>query len=259
MATNVQLTKTFTDIGLLTHRRIVQTFRNPLWLIVSFSTPVLYLALFTPLLKGFSPGHPTNGQVLGSFLPGILAFLAFINGSSMGFGTIFELQSGLIERLRVTPASRLAILLGPILAGLAGMFVFDLVVLIIGWAFGFHIHWGGLLVLAVLLSLLMIMFAAFSIAVALVAKEISSFAALINGINLPVLLLAGVLLPISFGPTWLRVLAHLNPLYYLTESARSLGAGHIATHQVGLAFAVLVPLCVLTLWWATGVFRKAVA
>jgi ABC-2 type transport system permease protein len=259
MAMNVQLSKSLTDIGLLTQRRIVQTFRNPLWLIVSFSTPVLYLALFTPLLKGFSPGHPTNGQVLGSFLPGILAFLAFINGSTMGFGTIFELQSGLIERLRVTPASRLAILLGPILAGLAGMFVFDLVVLIIGWAFGFHIHWGGLLVLAVLLSILMIMFAAFSIAVALLAKEISSFAALINGINLPVLLLAGVLLPIGFGPTWLRVLAHLNPLYYLTESARSLGAGHVATHQVGLAFAVLVPLCALTLWWATGVFRKAVA
>ena len=81
MATNVALTKTMTDIGLLTQRRIVQTFRNPLWLIVSFMTPVLYLALFTPLLKGFSPGHPSNGQVLGSFLPGILAFLAFINGS----------------------------------------------------------------------------------------------------------------------------------------------------------------------------------
>ncbi len=263
MAMNVAMTanisKTATDIGLLTQRRVVQTFRNPLWLIVSFMTPVLYLALFTPLLKGFSPGHPSNGQVLGSFLPGILAFLAFINGSSMGFGTIFELQSGLIERLRVTPASRLAILLGPILAGLIGMFIFDIIVLVIGWAFGFHIHWGGLLVLAVLLSILMIMFAAFSIAVALLAKEISSFAALINGINLPVLLLAGVLLPIGFGPTWLRVLAHLNPLYYLTESARALGAGHIGNHQVGLAFAVLVPLCILTLVWATRVFRKAVA
>jgi len=45
----------------------------------------------------------------------------------------------------------------------------------------------------------------------------------------------------------------------LTESARSLGAGHVGTHQVGLAFAVLVPLCVLTLVWATGIFRKAVA
>ncbi len=253
------MTKALRDTALLTERRLVQTVRNPLWLIVSFSTPVLYLALFTPLLKGISSGHPSNGQVLAIFLPGILALLAFVNGSSMGFGTIFELQSGLIERFRVTPASRLAILLGPILAGLVGMFVFDAVVLFVGWAFGYHIHWLGLLVLAVLLALLMIMFAAFSIATALLAKEISSFAALINGINLPMLLLAGVLLPISFGPLWLRVLAHANPLYYLVEAARSLGRGVVSSSQVGLAFAVLVPLCVLSLVWATGVFRRAVA
>ncbi len=251
--------KTLTDTGLLTQRRLVQTVRNPLWLVVSFSTPVLYLALFTPLLKGISSGHPSNGQVLAVFLPGILALMAFINGSTMGFGTIFELQSGLIERFRVTPASRLAILLGPIIAGLIGMFVFDAVVLIVGWAFGYHIHWGGLLVLAVLVSLLMITFGAFSIAIALVAKEISSFAALINGINLPLLLLAGVLLPISYGPLWLRVLAHLNPLYYLVEAARSLGRGAVTTSSVGLGFAVLVPLCVLSLTWATGIFRRAVS
>ena len=259
MATNVQLTKTFTDIGLLTQRRIVQTFRNPLWLIVSFSTPVLYLALFTPLLKGFSPGHPTNGQVLGSFLPGILAFLAFINGSSMGFGTIFELQSGLIERLRVTPASRLAILLGPILAGLVGMFIFDLVVLIIGWAFGFHIHWGGLLVLAVLLSILMIMFAAFSIAVALLAKEISSFAALINGINLPVLLLAGVLLPIGFGPDVATRARPPEPAV-LPDRKRPLSGRRSRRYASGGPRLRRARAAVRAHpRWATGVFRKAVA
>ena len=259
MSMTASMSKAFRDTGLLTQRRLVQTVRNPLWLIVSFSTPVLYLALFTPLLKGISTGHPSNGQVLGVFLPGILALLAFINGSSMGFATIFELQSGLIERFRVTPASRLAILLGPILAGLIGMFVFDAVVLLAGWAFGYRIHWLGLLVLAVLLALLMITFAAFSIAVALLAKEISSFAALINGINLPLLLLAGVLVPIAYGPLWLRVLAHINPLYYLVEAARSLGRGVVSSSQVGLAFAVLVPLCTITLIWATGVFRRAVA
>jgi ABC-2 type transport system permease protein len=253
------IAKAARDTALLTQRRLVQTVRNPLWLVVSFSTPVLYLALFTPLLKGISSGHPTNGQVLAVFLPGILALLAFINGSTMGFGTIFELQSGLIERFRVTPASRLAILLGPILAGLIGMYVFDGVVLIVGWLFGYRIHWAGLVVLAVLVALLMTMFGAFSIAIALVAKEISSFAALINGINLPLLLLAGVLLPISYGPTWLRVLAHLNPLYYLVEAARTLGRGAVITGSVGIAFAVLVPLTVVSLAWATGVFRRAVA
>ena len=61
--------------------------------------------------------------------------------------------------------------------------------------------------------------AAFSTAMALVTKEINSFAAIINGINLPILLLAGVLLPISIGPLWMRVLAHFNPLYYAVEAS----------------------------------------
>jgi ABC-2 type transport system permease protein len=251
--------KTLNDTKLLTQRRLVQTLRNPLWLAVSFSTPVLYLALFTPLLKGISPGNPTNGEVLAVFLPGILALLSFVNGSSMGFSTIFEVQNGLLERLRVTPASRLAILLGPILSGLIGMYIFDAVVIFVGWLFGYRIHWGGLLVLAVLLAIMQITFAALSTAIALVAKEISSFAALINGINLPLLLLAGVLLPIAFGPLWLRVLAHGNPLFYLVEAARSLGRGAIVTADVGLAFLVLIPLCALSLAWATRVFRRAVS
>ena len=101
--------------------------------------------------------------------------------------------------------------------------------------------------------------AAFSIAMALVTKEISSFAAVINGINLPMLLLAGVLLPISLGPLWMRVLAHFNPLYYLVVASRALAVGHFADPAVWQAFAVLVPLCVLVLAWATRVFRKAVA
>ena len=80
-----------------------------------------------PGVKGF----PT-GDILELFLPGILALLAFASGSSAGFSTIFEFQSGLIERLRVTPASRFAILIGPILSGLMMMTVFDGVVVAVG-------------------------------------------------------------------------------------------------------------------------------
>jgi ABC-2 type transport system permease protein len=252
--------KTITDIGLLFHRYTVQMLRNPVWLFVGFSTPILYLALFTPLLKHFAgvPGFP-QGSVIDVFLPGILALLAFASGSSMGFNTIFELQSGVIERFRVTPASRFAILIGPILSGVMMMMVFDSVVVAVGYGFGFRVHWLGLLVLAVLLGLLAGLTAAFSIATALVTKDISSFAAIINGLNLPLLLLAGVLLPISLGPSWMRILAHFNPLYYLVQASRALALGSIANSAVWQAFAVLVPLCALVLCWATHVFRMAVA
>jgi len=139
------------------------------------------------------------------------------------------------------------------------MFVFDAVVVAVGVGFGFSVHWAGLVVLAVLLGLLMIMIAAFSTAAALTSKEINGFAAIVNGLNLPVLLLAGVLLPISLGPSWMRVLAHFNPLFYLVQASRVLAAGTLAAAAVWQVFAVLVSLCALVLAWATSIFRKAVA
>src|ERR1700722_5542982 len=191
--------KTLRDIGLLFQRHLVELLRNPVWLIVGFSTPILYLALFTPLLEHFLHVHST-GVVLNIFLPGILALLAFASGTNLGFGTIFELQSGVIERFRVTPASRLAILAGPILSSLTMMFVFDAVVVAIGAGLGFHIDWLGLIVIAVLLALLTISMGAFSIATALKTKEISAFASVINAMQLPSLLLGGVLLQINSQP-----------------------------------------------------------
>jgi ABC-2 type transport system permease protein len=252
--------KALRDTSLLFHRYTVQMLRNPVWLFVGFSTPILYLVLFTPLLKKAVGGPNTSTAiVLELFLPGILSLLAFASGASAGFGTIFELQSGLIERFRVTPASRAAILMGPILSGMVMMTVFDAVVVAVGYGFGFRIDWGGMLVLVVLLWLLSVTMAAFSTATALVTKEISSFAAIINGINLPILLLAGVLLPISVGPLWMRVLAHFNPLYYLVSASRVLAVGRFGDPAVWQAFAVLVPLCVVVVVWATRVFRQAVS
>jgi ABC-2 type transport system permease protein len=245
---------------LLFQRYLTQLLRNPVWVIVGFSTPILYLALFTPLLKHLigSGGLPT-GNVLDLFLPGILSLLAFATGIGPGFNTLFELKAGVIERFRVTPASRFAILLGPILASMLMMLVFDAAVVAIAFGFGFAVHWAGLGVLVVLLGLLMVTVAAWSIATALVTKEISGFAAIANGINLPILLLAGVLLPISLGPAWMRVLAHFNPLYYLVQASRVLAAGTLSGTAVWQAFAVLAPLCLLVLAWATRVFRTAVA
>lgn len=252
--------KTARDVGLLFQRYLTQLLRNPVWVIVGFSTPILYLALFTPLLKHLigSGGLPT-GNVLDLFLPGILSLLAFATGIGPGFNTLFELKAGVIERFRVTPASRFAILIGPILASMLMMLVFDAAVVAIAFGFGFSVHWAGLGVLVVLLGLLMVTVAAWSIATALVTKEISGFAAIANGINLPILLLAGVLLPISLGPAWMRVLAHFNPLYYLVQASRVLAAGTLSGTAVWQAFAVLAPLCLLVLAWATRVFRTAVA
>jgi hypothetical protein len=50
------------------------------------------------------------------------------------------------------------------------------------------------------------------------------------------LLTAGVMLPLSLAPGWMRAMAHANPLYYAVEAGRDLAAGTIGTNAVALAF-----------------------
>ncbi len=252
--------KPLRDIALLYRRSFIQTFRVPVWLVISFSTPLLYLALFTPLLKPIAggPGFP-NGNVLDVFLPGILALMAFMSGASAGFSTIFELQAGYTERIRVTPASRLALLIGPILSSLTWTSFFITMIIIVAVPFGFHIHIAGLLIAYVLLALLMVLFASFSIAVALLTKEINSFAAVVNGINLPLLLLAGIMLPLELGPSWMRAIGHFNPMYYVVEADRLLAAGQLWNATIAEGFLVMAPLAGVAVVWATWVYRRAIA
>ena len=69
--------------------------------------------LFAPLLKSLvhMPGFPPGGAY-NVFVPGLLIQLGLFGASGVGFGLIDELRAGVIERFRVTPVSRLALLLG---------------------------------------------------------------------------------------------------------------------------------------------------
>ena len=104
--------KAMNDGGLLFKRGFTQTLRDPAWVVVGLSSPILYLLLFTPLLQKFAgfPGFPANG-VLNLLLLGILASVAFGTVGAEGYSVIFQLQDGLVECIRVTPASRSALLI----------------------------------------------------------------------------------------------------------------------------------------------------
>ena len=252
--------KTLRDSGLLFLRPFLQNMRNPSFVIVNITTPLMYLVLFMPLLKKLHGPGFDSGHVLQVFLPGIIALLFVAAGTGSVFPTIFELKKGLIERLRVTPTSRFALLFGPILSWVAWTLMSSAVIVAVSVPFGFRVHAAGLAVFAVLLVLLLTVFAAFVTALAVLMNgEITSISGIVVGLNLPIVLLGGVLLPLALAPGWLQALAHIDPLYYAVEAGRDLAAGAVGTSAVGVAFAVLTPLAALTLWWASRVYRRAVA
>jgi ABC-2 type transport system permease protein len=252
--------KVFRDTYLLFKRPFMQYLRNPVFVFINVVTPLMYLVLFMPLLKKLSgPGfNPDN--VTQIFLPGVIALFFAMTGLFSVYPTIFELKAGLIERFRVTPASRFALLLGPIIMWNAWALISYIIIVALGALYGFHIHILGLLIFAVLLIMLLTIFAAWVTTLAIKMNgDISSIRGVVSGMNLPILLTAGVILPLSLAPTWIRWLAHINPLCYVVESGRDLAAGHLATQNVMLAFMVLTILTILVLSAATRAYQEAMA
>lgn len=248
------------EMGLLTLRCIQASLRNPIFLFMGVITPVIYLAFFTPLLgtlaaKG-SLGNVDNALTL--FIPGMLPIIAFSTGLFTGFGMIDEVRSGVLERFRVTPAKRFSILSGPVLFDVCSVVFQCLLFILISLPFGFRANVFGLLILFVLLALLTLITSSFGNAMGVVLKSEDRYAPLVHGINLPILLLSGTLLPMSLAPTWLNVLAHFNPVFYVVEASRALALGNLASVEVLYAFLVLIPFALFTMLWATNTFRKAV-
>jgi ABC-2 type transport system permease protein len=73
----------------------------------------------------------------------------------------------------------------------------------------------------------------------------------------PLLLLAGMLLPLDGGPGWLRFLARLNPLSYIVDAERAMFNGSMVSSTVGAGVLAAVTVAALGLFVGTRMIRRA--
>jgi len=251
--------KTLRDTWLLFARKVVETIRNPIYIVASLTNPVLYLVLFAPLLSKLALPGANQGNIMNEFVPGMVVITAFMEGLFVGYDMIDEVRNGVIERLRVTPTSRFALLAGRVLRDMVNMLVIVNFFMLIAIPFGFKLHLVGYLVLQYLLCLVLITTSSFGNALGLIMKDENRISPIIQFVNLPVLLLSGMLLPMELAPAWLQNVAHINPLYYAVEAGRLLSEGIIWDAKVGEAVVILTALTAITTAWATRVFSRDIA
>lgn len=249
--------ETLHDIWLIFQRHLGQAVRNPVLMIIGLIQPILYLCLFAPLLIGFSgkPGFPP-GDSWQIYVPGLLVQLGLFGTTFAGFGIISEWRMGQFDRMRVTPVSRLAMLLGRVLRDAFVLEVQSLVLILAAFAFGLRAPFLGILGGLILVGLLAIAAASLSYTVALTVKSENAFAPILNITTIPLLLLSGILLPMSLAPAWLNNLSRLNPLRYIVEAIRELFLGNYFNHTVILGVIIAVGIAALAVILGTRTFRR---
>jgi ABC-2 type transport system permease protein len=244
------------DAALSFRREIGPTLRSWYYILFGIIQPLLYLGLFVPLLTAM-PGAESGGA-LQWFVPGMVAMLVLFTTVQCGWALTEELLSGSFERFLATPMSRPAILVGRALKELAPLLVQALIIIVVAAPFGLVLYPLTMLVGLGLFLIFGIGVAALSYALAMATKRDGSMFYLVShSVALPLMLLGGVLLPMTNAPQWLFIASRFNPLSYLVDAERALFRGELLTMEVGYGLAVSLIVAIIGLTIGSLTIRKA--
>jgi len=249
----------FSDTMLIFRRQLRLSVRNPAWVIIGLIQPILYLAFFGPLLAKIAAGGvlgvPSNNPYR-FFVPGLLIQLGLFGAAFVGFTIIADWRAGVIERFRVTPVSRMALLAGRVLRDVLTLTVQAVVLVLAGLAFGMRAPLAGVLIGLCLVAVVAVSLAAVSYAVGLLLKSEDALAPLLNMVMVPLMLLSGIMLPMTLGPAWLKDAAKATPFGYIINAMRDVFAGRYLNGVVVEGVAVAVGLALVCLALAGRAFAK---
>jgi ABC-2 type transport system permease protein len=273
------------DTWTLYRRAIIQMTRTPTQLYFSIIQPLIWFLLFgqvfSRLTTGFQSGpvpagatNPVTAQFgtdnyQAFFLPAIIVQMVLFGATGSALGIITDDLSGYLNKLRVAPINRFAILIGGLLANLTRMLLQTTLLLVIGIVFGVRPeYWYLLPLILVFVALFGLVIGGLGLIIGLRTRNVQSTFLLVNFFTLPLFFTSSAQLPITFLPDWLQTIAHFNPLTYAINGCRviitglnksQIDNGDTVFSVLASAGGILIVLSVIVLTFATRIFSKQIA
>lgn len=249
--------KLLRDTSLIFWRSIQITMRNPIWILFGMFQPLCFLLLFAPLLDKLTQNPAFGGSnALTIFTPGLLIMIALYGNAFVGFSLIDDIRAGVLERFRVTPLHRTALLLGRVLRDVTVLALQATFLIALSWLLGLSAAWGGVILSYVIVLLVGFTISTTSYCAALTLKNEDALAPMINFFLLPLQLLAGITLPLTLAPLWLQRIAYVNPFAHAVSATRALFAGDYGNSDVLLGFGAMILVAYIAVYSGSWLFQK---
>lgn len=235
-----------------------QLIHNPVNIAVSLLQPVTYLLLFTPFIKSVM-GVSTYSGAYQIYVPSLFVAMGVFSGLFAGFSLIGAIRQGVIERCRITPLSRAGLVLGRELVFVALVGFQAIIIAIVAAIFGLRMPVVDFLVALALLSLMVLIGVSISNMMAILVPDVNVLLNVTNGITEPIAMLAGILIPISVAPLWVRDVDLWNPFAWGSNGMHAVFQGHIGQSVVWEAAVILAALAGLTVVGSSRLFTRQIA
>jgi ABC-2 type transport system permease protein len=201
----------------------------------------------------------TYGGAFLIYLPSLFVATGLFGGLFSGLVLIQALREGVIARFRVTPLSRVGLLLGRELKYVVLVGFQAVVMAVIAFGLGLRLPLPNFLLALVLLSMAVLIGVSISYVLAILVPNETVLSNLTNGVGQPLALLAGVYIPVTLAPLWVRDVALWNPYAWAANGMRTVFMGHIGAQVVWEAAAILGGLTFVTALLSSRVFTREIA
>jgi oleandomycin transport system permease protein len=234
----------------LCRRSLAKTSRNPGPVINGVVSPALFLVIFLYLFGG----SVATADYVQYLFPGILVMGAGLAGMiSSGASINLDLKNGVTDRFRSLPISRVAPLLGSVLADVVRYVIGVVLLFLIGVLLGFRVHSGPLAALAAagLAVLFGFCLSWVTVLIGVLVRDANTVLAFGFITFLPLQFGTSLAAPTETLPGWLGAWADVNPVTHVMDACRALLGGtpvgsSLASALIWCAilFGVFCPLAV---------------
>lgn len=229
---------------------------DPYELLTRMIQPSIWLLIFGQAMAKVHAIPTGNMPYLDYIAPGILAQSVLFVAIFYGIALIWERDMGILNKILVTPAPRVALVVGRAIAAGVRSLSQIFIIYLLSYFLGVHLRWSFFALLGVIASVMLggAIFSTLSLIVASLVKKRERFMGIGQVLTMPLFFASNALYPIEMMPGWIRVLSTLNPLTYQVDALRSLMiVGEASTFGlatdfgVGIcAFLILVAIAVPT-------------
>lgn len=231
------------------------TMRMPMWTLFTLIQPLIWLLIFGQLFKDFV--QLGDQDYMGFMVPGILVMTVLFGSSWSGVSLLREITAGTIDKMLVSPVSRIAIVLSRVLHSSAQVIAQAFVMLLVAWLLGATLNMNPIyLMMAMLIVFLLgVGFAALSNGFAIALQREEPLVMIGNLMTLPLIFFSSALVPEQFMPDWIQLISAVNPISYAVDAIRAVLSTTPDMAVFGQGLLVLTIFAGASLTWAVTAFN----
>ena len=248
MSKNKAVSNNWGAAGMLWFREILRFYRQPSRVAAAILSPVLFWFLIGSGVGRTFSSSGSSSHYLEYFFPGAILLVILFAAVFSTISIIEDRREGFLQAVMVAPVSRASIPLGKILGSTSLAFLQSALFMVLAMVMGMRLHGSQLAatVFAVLLSSFLLSTLGFLMAWQF--RSIQGFHAVMNMLLMPMWFLSGAIFPDSGAAGWIRILMHLNPLFYGHRLLCSALAIPGTEAQAGWFSAAVMSVSVALLW-----------